>query len=337
MLRRLACAAVAVFGLVLVPVALADGGPSPGVFQAGGGVTAPGGTIRYVALPAGSDTTIEAIRTSDGNVLRFASLVGSWGTPSVTFGGQNGGVSADRKTLVLGDAGAPTYPLRAETRFMILWARTFQQRELITLRGDFAFDAISPSGSKLYLIQHVSANDLTRYVVRAYDLDSSRLLPGRIADRTQRGWVMAGSPVSRATSPGGRWVYTLYQRNGGYPFVHALDTVRGVAHCIGIPWTGSANAPWNMVLSVKNHGRTLAIHWRSGRGFLLMDTRTWRLSTPGSGFPWWAILLAAAAALAFVAAITRGSLRRARRSAPALAAGGSGPIPALHDARPESG
>ena len=58
------------------------------------------------------------------------------------------------------------------------------------------------------------------------------------ADKAQAGWVMEGSPMTRATSADGRWVYTLYSRPGGYPFVHALDTVNGVAHCIGLPWRG---------------------------------------------------------------------------------------------------
>ena len=172
--------------------------------------------------------------------------------------------------------------------------------------------------------------------MRAYDLSAHRLLPRVIADRTQRGWVMAGWPVSRATSPDGRWVYTLYQRTGAYPFVHALDSVRGVAHCIGIPWSGTDTAAWNMRLGLKNGGRTLAVHWRSGRPYLNMDTRTWRLSPAGAGFPWWGILLAGLAAVVLLV-LSRGILRRARPSAPALAGGGGGPIPALHDARPESG
>src|SRR5205085_2238306 len=79
----------------------------------------------------------------------------------------------------------------------------------------------------LYLIQHVSATNLDRYLVREYDLFADRLLPGAIADRTQRGWVMQGAPLARATSANGRFVYTLYQNPGGYPFVHALDTARG--------------------------------------------------------------------------------------------------------------
>ena len=85
----------------------------------------------------------------------------------------------------------------------------------------------------MYLIQytHPQTGNLTHYIVRGYDLRTNRLLPGRIADRTQKGWVMKGSPLTRMWSARGRWVYTLYENPGGYPFIHALDTKRGVAHC----------------------------------------------------------------------------------------------------------
>src|SRR5207244_2971070 len=75
-------------------------------------------------------------------------------------------------------------------------------------------------------------------------------------------------------------------------------TVRGVAHCIGIPWQGAdQNALFNVKLTV--HGKRLALDWRSGRPFLSVDTRTWRVSTPsGRGFPW----VVTAAGIALVAA-----------------------------------
>jgi hypothetical protein len=140
----------------------------------------------------------------------------------------------------------------------------------------------------------MAGNDVSRYVVRAYDLGRGRLLPGRIADRTQRGWVMQGMPVSRATSEGGRWVYTLYTNPGGYPFVHALDTVRSQAHCIGVPWKGKQDAVWKLRLRLADSGRTLRLDRASGRPYLTIATGTWRISYPAAarrsstaGFPWW--------------------------------------------------
>jgi hypothetical protein len=260
--------------------------------------------VRYVVVPNSADTTLAAIRTSDGAVVGAASVAGSFGIPMVTQDGLAGGLSLDGRTLVLGDA-MFGLPLRTVSHFVVLNAKQLQLApHAILLPGDYSYDALSPDGKRLYLIQHVSARKLLHYVVRAYDLAGDRLLPGRIADRTQRGWVMNGYPLTRATSDDGRWAYTLYQNPGGTPFVHALDTVRGVAHCIGIPWKGSDQSGlWNVRLSLRDGGRQLAVHWRSGRPFLNVDTRTWRVSAAGrAGFPWLPVAggIAAAAALALL-------------------------------------
>jgi hypothetical protein len=85
--------------------------------------------------------------------------------------------------------------------------------------------------------------------------------------------------------------------------VHALDTVRAVAHCVGIPVT-SGNAISNVVLSL--HGKTLAVHWRSGRPWYEIDTTSWRIAPAHAGFPWlWVGVGCAAALLAAGAALLR--------------------------------
>ena len=293
-MRRRLLLPLVVAVLVTAPSALADGGASaPGV-QGGGGVLSPGGDVRYVAVGGQSDTVVEAIRVVDGAVLRWTARPGGWGIPSVAIDGSTGGVSRDGTALVLATT-TPGFPLRKRSSFEVLSATNLRFLRRIDLEGDFSYDALSPDFSKLYLIQHVSRHDLNRYVVRAYDLDRKRLLPGRIADRTQRGWVMAGWPLTRATSADGRWVYTLYTRPDGYPFVHALDTVRGVAHCVGIPWHGSQNALWRLRMSLRDGGRTLSLRRRDGHEYLAVARGTWRISHPGSarvassrsGFPWW--------------------------------------------------
>jgi hypothetical protein len=85
-------------------------------------------------------------------------------------------------------------------------------------------------------------------------MGAHRLLPGRIADRAQKSWVMQGRATARATTADGRWVYTLYANPGGYPFVHALDTVKAVAHCVGIPWPAadaSQQGVYKLLLSIE--------------------------------------------------------------------------------------
>jgi len=236
MSRRLVLCAL--LALAAAPAAHA-GGPSPGVVQDAIGVRALDGSLRYAALADGASTTVVAYRGAGFGVLRSARLAGPWGVPLVTFPGARSGLSHDGRTLVLGDATPRNGPVRSPSRFAVLDTRTLTPRRLLTLAGDFSFDALSPDGRVLYLVQHVSAQDLSLYVVRGYDLQTGRMLPRRIADPRQRGWVMSGAPISRAASPDGRWAYTLYLNGGGYPFVHALDTVARSAVCIGIPWKGS--------------------------------------------------------------------------------------------------
>jgi hypothetical protein len=311
--RLAAAASLALAALVFVPAALADG-PMPYASQGGMGVVGAGdrdGPTRYVAVAAngGANTVLEAIRTKDGVVWNTHPLDGAWGIPMVTYDQGGAGLTVDGKTLVLGDADS-AYP-HDSSRFLVFDTKRFQAVRTIALKGDFAFDAISPDGRKLYLIQHVDPRDSTHYVVREYDVAAGRLLPQRIADRTQKGWVMQGSPMARASSADGRWVYTLYTNPGGYPFVHALDTVRGVAHCIGLPWHGSQNGFYNLRLALRNHERLLAVHWLSGRPWLRLDTRTWRVTADhGAGFPW--LLTGGGCAVALLLGL--GLLQRRRRS-----------------------
>src|SRR5690349_3470139 len=179
MLRRLLTGAL-VLASISAPAARADGGPSPGLLLGGPGVLSANGAVRYVALGVGKWTVVEAVRTAGGRVLRSGVLAGGWGIPTVAFDGTAGGLSRDNRTLVLAEPGYGL-PRPASTRFEIVDPHTFGV-ETITLGGDFSFDALSPDGRRLYLIQHLATTGTDRYVVRAYDLTRERLLPQAIAD-----------------------------------------------------------------------------------------------------------------------------------------------------------
>jgi hypothetical protein len=319
MLRRLALTAFVLVSLTAVPAAAGDG-PMPYAMEGGPGVLfLPGidpqsGPVRYVAVGTGGNdrTALEVVQANGGRVLSSADFAGAWGVPVTTYAEQQGtGISADGRTLVLENV-VNTYPI-AESHFLVVNAKSLEIERSIDFKGDFAFDALSPDGTRLYLIQHTNPNDTTHYVVRGYDVVAGRLLPGRIADRTQKSWVMQGYPMARATSADGRMVYTLYQNPGGFPFVHALDTERGVAHCVGLPWTGSQNGFFNLRLTLRNHDRTLAVHWLSGRPQYAVDIATWHVAGDHrGGFPrLWAGLGAGGAAL--VAALAAFLLRRRSR------------------------
>ena len=213
--------------------AAADGGPSPGIDVGSIGITGSGGQLRYVAVPSETGTVVEAIRTHGGEIQRWVPLRGLYGIPYVTNEGETGGLSRDGRTLVLASyATAPGG--RSATHFALFSVPSLHRRAIISLRGSYAYDALSPDARTLYLIQYTSGRDWTRYRVRAYDLKQRRLLRGTIVDKREPSEVMAGWPVTRTTSRDGRWVYTLYARQEGRSFVHALDTVGRQAVCLDL-------------------------------------------------------------------------------------------------------
>jgi hypothetical protein len=284
--------AVLIAALALAPAAVADG-PMPNASQNGLGILL-NPTTRIVAAGTydGQQTMLERISATTGEVAYAQPLLGDWGIPNV-ISTRNEGISADGRLLVLGQIDV-TYP-RRHSGFVFVDPRSLRVLNAVSLNGDFVYDALSPDGKRLYLIQHTTQNDLSRYVVRAFDIPTLTLLPGRVADRTQKSWVMQGYPIDRVSSPDGRMVYTLYDNPSGFPFVHALDTVKGVAHCVGLPWRGSKSAPYNMRLAL--HGTTLRVHWYSGRPWLKVDTASYRIAPDrNGGFPWWIAVLAAVAA-----------------------------------------
>jgi len=299
-------AGLAVFAfLASGSAAAADGQPGYAA-QGGLGVLARDGQTRFVAVTTGTGTAIERVRVHGGAVVGWTALDGSWGIPTVTFSPQGAeGLTRDGKRLIVVATGA-----WSPTEFAVLSTRDFRVLDRFSLEGNFAYDALSPDGSILYVIQHISATNANRYVVRAYDLEHGHLLPGRIADKTQRSWVMEGSPLTRTTSADGRWVYTMYSRPGGYPFIHALDTVQGVAHCIGLPWTGGQAALTNIRLGIRD-GK-LAVHWKSGRAWLAVNTTNWRIThvKPGA-FPW-AWVFAGTGSVLLVLLAFGGAVLRAR-------------------------
>ena len=266
-----------VFALVLASAALTAAGAhangsaySPGLDYGWEGVRANGGDVRYVTLGTPRATVVAAITVRGGRVVRSRSVRGFYGVPLVAYDGTSGGLSGDGRTLVVASYGPlPGDP--GSTRFLALRAKTLKSFRLVELRGSWSFDAISPDGSRLYLVEHVSAGDVPRYRVRAYDLDAGRLLPKAVIDRLVSKALMGGEPVTRATTAEGRWAYTLYARKGGRPFVHALDTAKRRALCIDLPLRLAQ--PEQMRLRLALRGDRLDV--RQGRASVArIDTKT---------------------------------------------------------------
>jgi hypothetical protein len=307
-------------------VSLASGGPVSPI--QGRGVTAPGSTVSYVATRAGRDTLLGRVRNGDGKLEQSIRLSGSFGVAGAANDGSTTGLSADGRTLVLAGM-VVTFPPK-QTTLVVVNTGQLVARARITLPGYYAVDAISPTGRWLYLIHYVSPNrDLTRYEVRAYDLPGRHLLRRPVIDPKDHGEAMLGIAITRAVSADGRWAYTLYDRPGSTPFVHALDTEGRQAACIDLPAIPEQDV-FSARLALANGGGALRVE-RSGAPVAIVDTRTFAVRSPGAGLlrsvvqhasatshdggPGWPLGAALVAGLAAGAALwVRG--RRAR-SAPA--------------------
>jgi hypothetical protein len=279
MSRRLVV--VAALAVLAAAPARADGPQaSPAVMQGWTGVTAPGAPFRYVTLPTRHDTVLAMVRRSTGRVWGFRTYHGTWGVPQVANDGTAGGLSRDGRLLVLA-AWNPYGGFPKTSRFLLVSTRSMKIIRRVAIKGNFGFDALSPGARYLYLIEHVSTTDLTRYRVRAYDFATGRLLPRVIADRRQASWTMSGYPVTRAADADGRFVYTLYQGPDGAPFVHALDAAARTAVCVGIPWRGSNyDIVYSLKLRLEPRAHALMLETRRGQALWSIDTKTYWVSRP---------------------------------------------------------
>src|SRR5438477_5256333 len=264
-------AMVAACALAGTSGAAGDGGPGPGVAFGWAGITH--GNVRYVAVPTPSWTTVEAIQRDGGKVMGMLNLEGAWGIPLVAYDGTTGGLLSDGRTLLLADANAGPY-LRSQSLFTFVDVKKMHQLQTFTLKGDFSFDALSPDGHYLYLIEHTTAKDLTQYRVRAYDLRARRLLSKIVADRRSWDTTMSGTAITRLSSGG--WAYTLYGGSSSLPFIHALDTRHVSARCINMPWKYQPQEIFNYRLRADGEGN-LVVRGPHGRALVTVDRQSFRV------------------------------------------------------------
>lgn len=320
------------------------------------GVAVRGSEYRYLAISfgvPGALTYVARVERDGGRLSRYWYLRGRFHVPAVAYDGSAGGLSADGRTLVLvRSLSYRSYPPRI-TRLAILdtqrstrwrgkWPPPRFRRfaDFVDLRGHFSFDAISPDGSTVYLIHHylplsTGGSYITNYRVRALDLDSGRLLPKPIVDPEEPGERMQGTPVSRASSPDGRWAYTLYDGYGQEPFIHALDTVGRRAVCIDLPQLEDARNLFMLGLRTERHGRQLAVLRRrsaleepskpssspplltvSTTSFEVREPRPAQVDRSGDGPPWLPIGVVVGTTAIALAWVTRRKRKAIARGAP---------------------
>lgn len=265
MILVLAASAAAV---VWSATAASGAGPSPGVLQGGSGLKS--GEVRYVALADGVATLVQKT-DSDARVVRRATVKGRWGLPLVAYDNTVEGLVQGGRTLLLAhQIYAADGNLRSPTSFKLLDAQTLKVTRTITIPGTFSFDAASPDGRYVYLIEYFSAEDPTLYRVRAYDLRRHKLLAKIVADRRSWATGMQGMPISRVWKGG--WAYTLYGGNAR-PFIHALDARGLEAVCVNLPWKSSPQRIFDYRLRPDGDGH-LVVRGPHGRALAVIDMQT---------------------------------------------------------------
>ena len=182
-------------------------------------------------------TTISVRGATDRVARRTRTIKGLWRFPVPVADEPAQPVSADGSKILLARADA-------DGEFAVMAADLRSMPEFVSLGSQYTFDAASPSGDLLYLTEHRNGAE---YAVRAYKMVTRELVSEPVVVKGERSGVMTGSPMARATSPDGEWVYTLYERQGAAPFIHALNTEGMFSLCIDLPPHGDvagANTAW---------------------------------------------------------------------------------------------
>lgn len=272
---RLRFVCVVVTGAVLVGAASAAG-PAPSVLQGEPGIPVAGGAhVVAIAGPSPATTRIWLVRNRDSEQVRSRVLPGKLGVPAITFNGLAEGTWAQGRRLVLASS---VYDDQTHSRFVVVDTRTLHPLKTIRLRGAYAFDALSPDGRRLYLLQFPQGvGGGLHYVVRSLNMRTERLEPGAIVDKTEPDERMNGIALNRAWGPDRTWAYTLYSSGESHAFVHALNTRTRTARCIDLPWKGNAQSILeNVQMAVRAGSLTLT---EPGGGILAsIDTRTFAVT-----------------------------------------------------------
>jgi DNA-binding beta-propeller fold protein YncE len=223
-----------------------------------------------VSLPVGAPdarwgSLLTTARSGAGTIVRDAGLMadqssaitidGGWRLPTFATDPLPIGVSPNRSTVVLVEDGAKDGA--KTTRFAVLSLPFAKLPRIVEIAGAFTYDAVSPDGSTIYVIEHLAAPPEGHYQVRAVDVASGTLKDGVVVDKSNVGEAMAGWPVAQLGREDG-FVLTLY-RGTEHPFIHALDTAHGFAVCIDLPATpgGDADSALDWGLAASPDGGTV--------------------------------------------------------------------------------
>jgi hypothetical protein len=192
----------------------------------------------------GDQTLLDVVTVQPDLPARTRAIDGAWRLPLLGRDALPVGVSADRSTVVLVEDSAGSQD--AISRFAV--STHGQATRVIELVGDYEFDALSPDGTILYVIEHLTGPPVGHYQVRAVDVGTGSLRDEIIADKRNLEAAMGGYPITQLRHEDGV-VFTLY-RGTDHTFIHALNSREAWAICLGLPTIGAgdedASADWGL-------------------------------------------------------------------------------------------
>jgi len=229
---------------------------------------------RFTVQPDGADTLVRAFARGATAPAAQRRLTGRWTLPRVVPGGPLDGLTPDGRHLAL-----ESTPAAGQSRLALVRTTLDAAPTVVTLPGEHTFDAWSPDGGLLYTIEHRPPAGSSHYQVRVYDVRAGALRDQPVADKATLDEEMDGRPTSRAATPDGGTVATLYlpAPGGGHrhgPFVHLLDTRNAIALCVDMP--AEVSTGWSLRYAA---GRVHLLD-RSGTVNRLLDPASGELTRP---------------------------------------------------------
>ena len=244
------------------------------------GFLSPDGASLYTVEAGRNKTTVAAYDMETGHELRRTALDGQYFVPAEVALQAPLAFSGDGRRLLLRRAATESELKSWETNgrprseFAVLDTDFARPPILLDLAGEFWFDTLSRDGKWLYLTEiqdpypvSYSPEKAPHYQVRAYDVDSGRLLPDPIVDKRDLE-QMSGYRGAGIFSADGNWLYSLYTRPDEAPFIHTLNLANQTALCIDLPFTDTADHEADLLwaLALSGNGRMLyAINGMTGQ------------------------------------------------------------------------
>ena len=207
----------------------------------------------YTATPHNGQTTVLVTDAITGKTLSSLTLSGTYSTASYDY--TNAVISFDGHWLALREQHS------SNTSSVFAFINTLSGHvDTITVNGPFDLDAISPDGSRLYLLQQL--NDVAgHYYVRLYEVNQHQLYPNVISDKSDiNDPRMIGSGLTRQVAADGTRDYTLYiDTRSNIAFIHALPLNNDfyLALCINLPTGKSPALLRYYTLTLSADGNTL--------------------------------------------------------------------------------